>query len=452
MGLIIGGGNTKSGGGGGDVRLETNHSATIETNGTHVVTPQEGYDGMRKATIKVDVQSEGTAADKALAQATTLDGRLYNLWEVLPQVKADPRVSNYAVIMLAEYFQGYNSLVLQGANAFLTCDGAFYTTANTTQTIQHFWHDNNGMMMNRWVAFLYTNEHTPYTPASADRMPRSIIVDGKMGYIDLSTLVVRCKDFYTTENSSIDGIYHNGSSTASAWLAFNSTYIGNVLFIDSSVKAEQFSAQINSGNIVANIKKTNTVIFNRLGNNVVNVELPTLVESSLHIFNSYSNCAQELTRFSADELVLAENVFRTYSNFPVVQLQKLRYISLKALTRITGSFYVLSSVSAPSNALPNVIHIEIGQGFLSDLDMRVLSFANCLLTNTKSLVEDVAAHPTWSNLDQWLYNFEHLIVDKLADLSGQTAKTITLAATPYAAITSEIRAKMSAKNWNLASA
>lgn len=56
MGLIIGQGS-KSGGGGGDVRLETNHNATIETNGTHVVTPQEGYDGMRKATIKVEVQS-----------------------------------------------------------------------------------------------------------------------------------------------------------------------------------------------------------------------------------------------------------------------------------------------------------------------------------------------------------------------------------------------------------
>ena len=459
MGLIIGQGiKSGGGGGGGDVRLETNHSATIQENGTHVLTPQEGYDGMRKATIKVDVESEGTAADKALAQATTLDGRLYNLWEVLPQVKADPRVSGYACIMLAEYWKGYNSLLLKGANAFLTCEGDFYQMSSTTDEVTHHWHDGN-TMKDRWVAFLYTMPKTNYTPTSAEIMPRNILVDGHLGKIYTEKVVSRIQNYWTTEGSSIAELvnYHATRTDINGDI-----YIG---VVDDFTETKDFYCVIppigsSIRNIVCKIKKGTTLYSadGRKGNffytstntynSISNIELPILERFNGCFFCFFNLGFSNLESVRADSIVHLGKLFHIQTTSPV--LAKIKRIEMPMLTSLT--YFCYAPYSTSTTLFSNLIHFEIGQGFYSDLNLQRCTFANCLLTDSNDLVEDVVAHPSWSNLDQWLYNFEHLIVDKLADLSGQTAKTITLAEAPYAAITSEIRSKMSAKNWNLASA
>lgn len=127
-------------------------------------------------------------------------------------------------------------------------------------------------------------------------------------------------------------------------------------------------------------------------------------------------------------------------------LRKLVLGTIKSSTKIFAG-----NSSLGTN--PNLVHIELGEGTNGDLtSFRYGGFTNVTLTDTNELVEDKEAHPNWTNLDQWLYNFEHYIVDRLADLRGQTAKTITLQASCYNAIPAELRQKLSAKNWNLASA
>lgn len=443
VGIFGGGGST--GGGGGDVRLETNHNATIETNGTHVVTPQEGYDGMRKATIKVDVPSAGTAADKALAQATTLDGRLYNLWEVLPQVKADPRVSGYACIMLAEYWQGYTSIALVGANAFVTCDGAFYQANSLTEEFTHIWRDYISGYSNRWVAYLFTNVKTGLKFKDADVIPRNAIIDGDFGGIIIERLTNRCNSFLTTSGSTINFISIN---EASASTQSGNIYYGTIL---DTLASKVVVANVSCENLVCEIEKSTTnsqVVQNvRASKNIIFPRITQITKDASLIYAYAGNIVID-NSLVANQLVTAPSIIGM-NTATTSTLATIKKIELKSLTS-TKSF--VHSAASVANLAPNLIHIEIGQGYYSDLYIRQFGFANCLLTDSNSLVEDVVAHPTWSNLDQWLWNFEHLIVDKLADLSGQTAKTITLAAAPYAAITSEIRSKMSAKNWNLASA
>lgn len=440
MGLIIGGGNTKSGGGGGDVRLETNHSATIETNGTHVVTPTEGYDGMRKATINVDVQSEGTAADKALAANATQYGLSHNLYAVMEDVKKDPRTSGYAAIMLCRYYKGYNSLSLEGgADAFLTSDGDFYQ-GNAV----HYWHDANDTMFDHWVAMLFSSESGNYTCSNASICPKAALIDGTMGDINLTATNMRFAWIDVTEGSSFGQVYISGSHTCN-WDR-NLTLRGA-----RNIQKGNTSYFIALGNVekaIIGVKEINGGFLGG-GNAITHIECEGLVRIGAG-FSCILQSNSTILEIVAKDLEIASKLFYVgnSSTTTCTTIRRIVMPQLKSLNYLCGS----GSAASTGSGFASLIHFEIGQGFYSNLNLRMCTFANCLLTDTNDLVEDVTAHPTWSNLDQWLYNIEHLIVDKLADLSGQTAKTITLAAAPYAAITNEIRSKMSAKNWNLASA
>lgn len=130
---------------------------------------------------------------------------------------------------------------------------------------------------------------------------------------------------------------------------------------------------------------------------------------------------------------------------------KLKKLVLGCLTSYPGDYGIFSK-SSSIGTNPNLIHIEVGEGTAYRLDFRNAGLTNVVLTNTNELVEDKIAHPKWTNLDQFLYNFEHYIVDRVADLTGQTSQTITLQKSCYDVITSEIKNKLTNKNWNLASA
>lgn len=440
MGLIIGGGNTKSGGGGGDVRLETNHNATISENGTHVVTPTDGYDGMRKATIKVDVEA-ADPTDKALVANATQYGLSHNLYKVMEQVKADTRTQGYAAIMLCQYYKGYNSLSLEGgADAFLTSDGDFYV-GNTT----HYWHDANDEHFDRWVAMLFSSESGSYTCSNANICPRAALIDGTMGDIEFRASNMRFAWIDVTNDSSFGQVYASGN--------YDSLWNRQLVLRGMREVKQGGPSRVPVGDAksaLVGVKKLSAPLFGNASFSTISLE--GLVEITSTGSICYGNgAASNVQVVIANDLIAAHKLFQTAGSASACGTNT-RYIELKkckSLTYIMGTQWGSSSANV---GLASLIHLEIGEGYDSTGYWIGASFANCLKTDTNDLVEDLQAHPTWSNLDQWLWNFEHLIVDKLADLSGQTAKTITLAAAPYAAITESIRQKMSAKNWNLASA
>lgn len=440
MGLIIGQG-TKSGGGGGDVRLETNHNATIETNGTHVVTPNEGYDGMRKATITVDVEA-ADPTDKALVANATQYGLSHNLYKVMEEVKKDPRTQGYAAIMLCQYYKGYNSLSLEGgADAFLTSDGDFYV-GNTT----HYWHDTNDTMFDRWVAMLFASERGNYTCSNASICPRAALIDGTMGDINITATNMRFAWIDVTEDSSYNRVVTSSTNNIVQWNrqlvlrgARNTTGAnGKLVNLNGATSA------------IIGVKTISTYGYTDSSNALMQIEFTdtTTISASgclMAVQSSIGNTGVQEIRcpmLKRADTSLFENVNGSSTNCVNIRYLKCPQLTyLPQLSNTTNTTYFAS-----------LVHIEVGQGFNSNFNLKMCTFANCILTDSNTLVEDVTAHPTWSNIDQFLYNFEHLIVDKLTDLSGQTAKTITLAAAPYAAITESIRQKMSAKNWNLASA
>lgn len=378
-----------------------------------------------------------SSAEKALVANATQYGLSHNLYKVMEEVKKDPRTQGYAAIMLCQYYKGYNSLSLEGgADAFLTSDGDFYQ-GNAV----HYWHDSNDEYFDRWVAMLFSGESGSYTCSNASICPRAALIDGTMGNIKVSANNMRFAWIDATDGSSFR-TYYCSSSFTTLWnrqaVIRGMKLIETALNLSGAISAYVYVEKMTNGyfstadstNIqidgLTEVSNQGRLFYGTAGQgSIIELRLPQLSTCRLllHSDNLTSPCATNLRIFYAPRLV----------NLP----------------KFCGNN---NGISNASIGWAFLIHFEIGQGFYGDLNLKMCSFANCLLTDSNNLVEDVVAHPTWSNLDQWLYNFEHLIVDKLADLSGQTAKTITLAAAPYAAITSEIRAKMSAKNWNLASA
>ena len=55
------------------------------------------------------------------------DGALWNLYQVLADMKTRFMGNgDYAALIVCEYYKGYDSLVLQGADGYFTCDGDYY--------------------------------------------------------------------------------------------------------------------------------------------------------------------------------------------------------------------------------------------------------------------------------------------------------------------------------------
>ena len=367
----------------------------------------------------------------------------------MPKVKADPRVSGYAVIMLCEYYKGYQSLSLEGgADAFLTCDGDYYQ-GNAT----HVWHDETANMDDRWVAMLWRNENGNYTCSTAALCPRMILVDGTLGVVKMPSTGKRLEAYWSTDGSSIQSLTTSATSLNAndAYVFARKTSIGAIrnqatfLNLDGVTIAEIgiVSNVVNSGYCYQSVDTLTRLTYSIM-----------TTQNGGFIASSNGTTPSTLEEIYAPQVTSTRFVFQMiggrYAAAP--NLKRLILPKLQSLLCWCGAGGGATPTKFSGTSWASLIHIEVGQGFYSDFDIKTCTFTNCILTDANDLVEDLTQHPTWSNLDQFLFNFEHLIVDKLADLTGQTAKTITLAAAPYAAITSEIRAKMSAKNWNLASA
>lgn len=399
----------------------------------------------------------GASSAADFMRIATLDGQGYNLFDEVKKIRKDSRASNYAVVIMGLYYQGYNSLVLKGADAYITCDGDFYEASSTDEEIIHYWHDTDSGKIDRYVAFLQKTEKQSIVFDKGGRMPRGLIVDGHCGEIRWTYDRFRFKFIDTTKNSSILSISPHGIINGVPRVESEGDtyfYLGNTLY--GSTRTDIYW----NGSIAVHGVKYAVLNIKELDKGAAIVgtygavaTLETLVMPTLEkitgqgIFRVNSN--NELGDIIKIKLPICQYIAnyiisgRSNANVP----KKLKYLILPKCT------YMPKIVSSTNNTGgENLIHIEIGENFYSNLNIKEFLFTNCLLTDANDLVEDLQAHPTWSNLDQWLWNFEHLIVDKLADLSGQTTKTITLAAAPYAAITEQIRQKMSAKNWNLASA
>lgn len=111
-------------------------------------------------------------------------GCLWDLYQVLADMKTRfMGTGDYAALIVCEYYKGYDSLVLQGADGYYTCDGDYYDYASPN----HVWHDVENGKMNRWVAFLYRDEGARLDITNTDISPRSMYIGGHIGTIEYFT-------------------------------------------------------------------------------------------------------------------------------------------------------------------------------------------------------------------------------------------------------------------------
>lgn len=385
-----------------------------------------------------------SSAEKALAKAMTLDGMRYNLFSVLEQVKKDSRIGSPLCIMVCRYFRYYESISLSGANRYYTSDGGYHSVSET-----HYWQDTNSDSTDRWVAYIFDTQKS--ISFSNIVQPAEMLVDGIFTNGIAFGANIQCQNIYTTDGSSIGYITSSSANTT----ALNNVQGANIFgAIENTATNSNMFRCLGSRYVSIGIKEARYVVIQDgagTGSNLEYIQFPNLerISTSHILFSNTNGCLDNCREIFAKKLAVMQYLVSITANISTKTLTQLRRFVVPKLVSANGISRANDTYATP---LPNLMHIEIGQGFYTDFNLGKQTFANCLKTDTNDLVEDLQAHPTWSNLDQFLYNFEHLIVDKLADLAGQTAKTITLAAAPYAAITSEIRSKMSAKNWNLASA
>lgn len=105
----------------------------------------------------------------------------------------------------------------------------------------------------------------------------------------------------------------------------------------------------------------------------------------------------------------------------------------------------------------DLIHLEIGGAHCS-LFMQSWNPTNAFRTDTtaEDYIDLRENTPFANNLEQFLYNFQTYIADRVADRTGTTALTLTLSPAVYAVLEAQegqtILATLTNKNWNVAQA
>jgi len=102
---------------------------------------------------------------------------LWNLYDVLVNMK-NRFLEQYGGLLVCEYYKGYDTLQLEGADAYYTCDGALYD-----YEALHTWNDLNNGRLNRWVCFLYRQAGANVNITNTAISPRSMYIGGHIGIV-----------------------------------------------------------------------------------------------------------------------------------------------------------------------------------------------------------------------------------------------------------------------------
>lgn len=195
-------------------------------------------------------------------------GSLWDLYQVLADMKTRfIGTGDYAALVVCEYYKGYDSLVLQGADGYYTCDGDYYDYASQN----HVWHDEDNGKMNRWVAFLYLNEGARLDITNTGISPRSMYIGGHIGTIEyfvngrLTDLVCGIEDTDVLDNFAQKSFTQPFSQNAILRNVknYDRILIGNVVNFcldTTSLKTDNYSnVPLNVGAQYVHIKQTRNI-------------------------------------------------------------------------------------------------------------------------------------------------------------------------------------------------
>ena len=99
------------------------------------------------------------------------------------------------------------------------------------------------------------------------------------------------------------------------------------------------------------------------------------------------------------------------------------------------------------NGCIKLIHLEYSSTVTGNKNITGWEPSEAMDSTISTLVEPGESFN--SNLEKFLYNFEHYIVDRLADRTGTSALTLTLNTAVYNVLTPSILSNIAAKNWSI---
>lgn len=456
--------------------------------GNDVVIPQ-AYDPLRPFAVEVDAGKQFIAnainekggeasADESFNQlATDIINIPTNIqvedaakavypdiaWNILSEAYAQQR-AGYPALICAEFYKDADTIDLSGADAYLTCDGDFYTEATT-----HTWHDEAYNKVNRYVIYYFESESMNYSVTNADLCPVNMAVIGKIGSVNVAVA------------GKIGKIYNAGEINDISFASTNNwdkeVYIGGVkehnsgYVLNTNANVQMFASDIevlNGGNVIYG---NNSALKTAILPNLKEVNGGRLFETNNVIYGLISLSFPQLERITNGYLIYCDNNVGVAPNITLLELPKLQelnngYIIGMMGASVTPNFRNLREIICNSlikggstffnqnidaSTFPNLIQIEIGQGYNGNIQWRLWRATEAIRTDDNSLVDEGETFA--NNREKFLYNFEHYIIDKLADNSETgMSYTITLstAVYPIVSATTAITDKLTAKHWNIA--
>lgn len=162
---------------------KTQLAAAITSKGVET-SPTESYPEMAEKVAQIPQETTIYEGADSYGKQIGAGGSLWDLYQVLADMKTRfVGTGDYAALIVCEYYKGYDSLQLQGADGYYTCDGDYYDYAHPN----HVWHDDDNGKVNRWVAFLYRNEGARLDITNTSISPRSMYIGGHIGTIEYFT-------------------------------------------------------------------------------------------------------------------------------------------------------------------------------------------------------------------------------------------------------------------------
>lgn len=367
-----------------------------------------------------DIQQVTTTIDGGDMYAAQLfgDGALWNLYDVLAQMKSQYMgAGHYAALIVCEYYKGYDSLQLQGADAYYTCDGDFYDTSAPL----HVWHDSENGKSNRWVCFLFSTEGARLDITNTDISPRSMYIGGHIGTIDYF-VSGRLTDLVCgVEETDVVDLFMSENNAYTQAFVFNTTLI-NI----KSLKNIRFS---NGGTVtISNTNLTGDVW-----------STPSIITSSASFINIIG--AENARGVSADQDGALETFYTDAKFFQI----KTTNIGSSPRRIITPN--ALSAGVTGGSPLYNLIDLWVGALTTS------YSFA---LWNPTNVLTDATKKA------QLIENIKNHILARVSDRTGLSQLVFTVSTNMYNNIASEqiewqgetmtLADAFLTKNWRLAGA
>lgn len=307
---------------------------------------------------------------------------IWNLYDVLAQMKNTYLDSPYKGIIVCEYYRIYDQLQLQGADAYYTCDGDFYD-----YDALHTWHDYNNGKANRWICFMYKSESGVLNITDTSIAPLSIYIGGTIGEIN-QFVAGRLTDFVCGIEDRDRLLHFNNQGYSNP---FSRTTILNGI--------EEF--KIADGNNSPVAENNNIVIFS---SDVINI-----------IVNSQKNALTFGQNVIAVYLQSMQSFTEQHQNAGPLTKSLIEIIDMRSLTTIKGKFRIGTNTT-------RLIDVWVGEM------VTMLNFSDWNPTN---VLADA------NKKSQLIDNIKNHILARVSDATGGTQLVFTVSTNMYNNIASE---------------